>query len=118
METNEAIMAFSQSEKIKSGLIWVTQTLNLLEGLPGGEKAGGEKVINAVLNMVGNEIKLAQTVGGDRGWEEIEPHLEKALIMVNSGVGGEANAHLSMALSKVTNIAQGSMTFLKEKGLL
>ena len=59
METNEAIMAFSQSEKIKAGLIWVTQTLNLLEGLPGGEKAGGEKVINAVLNMVGNEIKLA-----------------------------------------------------------
>ena len=25
METNEAIMAFSQSEKIKSALIWATQ---------------------------------------------------------------------------------------------
>jgi hypothetical protein len=118
METNEAIMAFSQSEKIKAGLIWVSQTLNLLEGLPGGEKVGGEKVINAVLNMVGNEIKLAQAVGGDHGWEEIEPYLEKALIMLNSGVGEEANAHLSKALSKVTNIAHGSMTFLKAKGFL
>jgi hypothetical protein len=118
METNEAIMAFSQSEKIKAGLIWVSQTLNLLEGLPGGEKAGGEKVINAVLNMVGNEIRLAKAVGGDRGWGEIEPYLEKALVMVNSGVGAEANANLSKALSKVTNIAHGSMTFLKEKGLL
>ncbi len=118
METNEAIMAFSQSEKIKAGLIWVSQTLSLLEGLPGGEKAGGEKVINAVLNMVGNEIRLANAVGGDRGWGEIEPYLEKALVMVNSGVGAEANANLSKALSKVTSIAHGSMTFLKEKGLL
>ncbi|KPK18165.1 MAG: hypothetical protein AMK69_25115 [Nitrospira bacterium SG8_3] len=118
MEINEAIMAFSQSEKIKAGLIWVSQTLNLLEGFPGGEKAGGEKVINAVLSMVGHEIKLARSVGGDCGWEEIEPYLEKALVMVHSGVGGEANAHLSKALSKITNIAHESMTLLKERGLL
>jgi hypothetical protein len=118
MEINEAIMAFSQSEKIKAGLIWVSQTLNLLEGLPSGEKAGGEKVINAVLNMVGHEIKLARAVGGDCGWEEIEPYIEKALVMVHSGVGGEANAHLSKALSKITNIAHESMSLLKEKGLL
>jgi hypothetical protein len=118
MEINEAIMAFSQSEKIKAGLIWVSQTVGLVEGLPGGEKAGGEKVINAVLNMVGHEIKLAKSVGGDHGWEEIEPYLEKALVMVNSGVGGEANAHLSKALSKITNIAHESMTLLKGKGLL
>jgi hypothetical protein len=118
MEINEAIMAFSQSEKIKAGLIWVSQSVNLLEGLAGGEKAGGEKVINAVLNMVGHEIKLARAVGGDRGWEEIEPFLEKALVMVHSGVGEEANAHLSKALSKITNIAHESMTLLKGKGLL
>ncbi len=118
METNEAIMAFSQSEKLKAGLIWVSQTLNLLKGLPGGEKVGGEKVINAVLNMLGHEINLAKAVGGDRGWEEVEPYIEKALVMVNSGVGEEANAHLSKALSKITNIAHESMSLLKEKGLL
>lgn len=118
METNEAIMAFSQSEKLKAGLIWVSQTLNLLEGLPGGEKVGGGKVINAVLNMLGHELKLAETVGGDHGWEEVEPYIEKALVMVNSGVGVEANAHLSKALSKITNIAHESMSMLKGKGLL
>ena len=118
METNEAIMAFSQSEKIKAGLIWVSQTLNLLEGLPGGEKVGGERVVSATLNMVGQEINLAKAVGGNYGWEEIEPYLEKALVMINSGVGVEASAHLSKALSKITNIAHESMTFLKEKGLL
>ncbi len=118
METNEAIMAFSQSEKLKAGLIWVSQVLNLLAGLPGGEKVGGEKVISAVLNMLGHEIELAKAVGGDRGWEEVEPYVEKALVMVNSGVGEEANAHLSKALSKITNIAHESMSLLKEKRLL
>jgi hypothetical protein len=118
VEINEAIMAFSQSEKIKAGLIWVSQTLNLLEGFAGGEKVGGEKVINAVLNMVGHEIKLASVVGGDCGWEEIEPYLERTRVMLHSGVGGEANAHLSKALSKITNIAHESMSLLKAKGLL
>lgn len=118
METNEAIMAFSQSEKIKAGLIWVSQSLSLLEGLAGGEKVGGERVVSATLNMVGQEIKLAKAVGGSYGWEEIEPYLEKAHVMINSGVAEEASAHLSRGLSKITNIAQESMSFLKERGLL
>ena len=33
MEINEAIMALSQSEKIKAGLIWVSQVLGLQQGL-------------------------------------------------------------------------------------
>jgi len=118
MKTDEAIMAFSQSEKIKAGLIWSSQILGVLDGLKGGEKTGGERMINALLNMIGHEIKLARAVAGDQGWEEIEPYMERALVMVNSGVGAEANAHLSKALSKITNIAHQSMTLLKEKGLL
>ncbi|UCF56422.1 MAG: hypothetical protein JSW15_10110 [Deltaproteobacteria bacterium] len=118
MKTNEAIMAFSLSEKINAGIIWVSETLNLLEGLPGGEKVGGERMINALLNMIGQEIRLAKSVAGNHRWEEIEPYIDKALVMVNSGVGEEATPHLSMALSKITNIAHQSMTFLKEKGLL
>lgn len=118
METNDAIMAFSQSEKIKAGLIWVSQILNLFEGLSGAEKIGGEKMINVLLNMIGHEIRLAKAVAGNQGWEEIEPYIDHTLVMVNSGVGGEANAHLSKALSKITNIAHQSMSFLKEKQLL
>jgi hypothetical protein len=48
----------------------------------------------------------------------MESHIEKALIMVDSGVGEEAIPHLSKALSKVTNVAQQSMSLLKESGLL
>ena len=118
MEIDKAILAFSQSEKIKAGIIWISHALDMLQGLPGAEKKGGEKMINAVLNMIGHEIRLAMTVAGGEGWLEIEPHIDKALVMVDSGVGHEANVHLSKALSKTTNIGQRSMTFLSEQKLL
>ncbi len=118
METDKAIMAFSQSEKIKAGIIWISQALILLQGLPGEEKKGGERIISALLNMIDHEIKLAKAVAGSEMWDEIEPNIDKAVVMVNSGVGHEATIHLSRALSKVTNIGHQSMTFLKEKGLL
>jgi hypothetical protein len=118
MEINEAIMAFAQSEKIKAGLIWISQTLELLRGLPEGEKKGGEKMIHALLGMVGHELSLAKAVVGHEQWHEIESYIEKAVIMVNSGVGQEGTIHLSKALSKVTNIGQQSMSLLKEESLL
>jgi len=118
MAISNSIMAFSQSEKIKSGLIWVSQALEMLPGLSNTEKGGGEKMVSALLNMIGHEIQLAKVVAGGAEWDEIEPHIDKAVVMVNSGVGHEATLHLSMALSKVTNIGHQSMTFLKEKSLL
>jgi len=118
MEISNSIMAFSQSEKIKSGLIWISQALEMLKGLSNGERGGGEKMLSALLNMIGHEIQLAKTVAGGAEWDEIEPYIDKAVVMVNSGVGHEATVHLSMALSKVTNIGHQSMTFLKEKSLL
>ena len=118
MEISKSIMAFSQSEKIKSGLIWISQALEMLQGLNSAERGGGEKMMSALLNMIGHEIQLAKAVAGGAEWDEIEPYIDKAVVMVNSGVGQEATVHLSMALSKVTNIGHQSMTFLKEKSLL
>jgi hypothetical protein len=118
MKTNEAIMAFSQSEKIKAGLIWVSQGLELLRGLPNEQRKGGEKIVHALLEMIGQETGLAKVLTGQEVWEGTESHIEKALIMVDSGVGEEATLHLSRALSKVTNVAQQSMSLLKESGLL
>jgi hypothetical protein len=118
MKTNEAIMAFSQSEKIKAGLIWVSQILEFLRGLPDEQRKGGEKIVHALLGMIGREMGLAVVLTGKEVWEGMDSHLEKALIMVDSGVGEEAILHLSRALSKVTNVAQQSMSLLKESGLL
>ena len=118
MEVNEAILAFSQSEKIKAGLIWVSQALGLLEGLPQGERKGAEKVLQALLSMVAQEIKLAGVLAGPGMWDDAQAYTEKALTMVLSGVGGEAQPHVSKALSKITNVGQETMSFLQDKGLI
>jgi flagellin-specific chaperone FliS len=118
METNEAIMAFCQSEKIKAGLIWTSQTIELVLGLPEEQKKGAEKTVHVLLNMVSQEISLAKALARHEAWSEAEPHIEKALIMINSGVSHEAGIHLSKALSKITNIGQQSMSLLQERHLL
>ena len=43
METSQAIMAFSQSEKVKSSIICASQSLELLAGLPFPEMKGLRK---------------------------------------------------------------------------
>ena len=118
MEVNEAIIAFSQSEKVKAGLIWVSQSLELLNGLSEIEKKASDRIINALLNMIGQETKLARTLVGNKVWDEIQAYIDKALVMVNSGVSQESQIHLSKALSKTTNVGQASMSFLQEQGLI
>jgi hypothetical protein len=118
MKIQETIITFSQSEKIKAGLIWVSQALQLLDGLSGLEKRGAEKTNKALIGMIIHEIQLGKNVSGDISWDEVSRHIDKAMVMINSGVSAEAVIHLTQALSQVTSIGHRSMTFLKEKGLL
>jgi hypothetical protein len=114
----EAIIALAQSEKVKAGLIWASQAIEIFWGLPDEEKKGTERIIQVFLNMISREIALAKTITRHESWDSVDGHIEKALIMISSGVGQEAVVHLSRALSLVTNIAQQSMVFLKERDLL
>ncbi len=118
METQKAIIAFSQSEKIKSGLIWVSQAIQMLNGLQEPEKRGAEKTTKAIIEMIVHEIQLGKNVTGDVTWDEVLRYIDKALVMINSGVAAEAVVHLTQALSQVTSIGHRSMTFLKGEGLL
>lgn len=118
LETGKAILAFSQSEKIKEGIIWASNTLSMLDGLHESDKKGAEKVIHTLINMIGQEVKLAQVVSGMKEWDDVEPHIDRAVLMMNSGVGREAVEHLSKALSMVTTIGQRAMSTLKEEGLV
>lgn len=118
MNSNEAIMAFSQSEKIKTGLIMIVGSLELLKHLAGEEKRGASRIIYMDLSMLGHEVGLAKVVTGHEEWNEVERLLNKALVMFDSGIGEEALIHISRALSQVTNIGQRSMSYLKKNGLL
>jgi len=111
-------MAFSQSEKIKAGIIWVTQALELLGSLPASEMQGAERMIKSIVDMVFQEIHLAKNVAGDERWEDAEKSVDQAMVMINSGVGPESIIHFTRALSQVTSIGQRSMSYLKEQGLL
>ena len=118
MNTQAAIITFSQSEKIKSGIIWVTQAIDMLAGLSVTEQQGAEKIIKAFANMLSQEIRVARNLTKEHLWDEVEKHLEMALVMINSQMVQESGFHLTQALTQVTSLAQRSMSLLKDEGLL
>jgi hypothetical protein len=118
MNAQEAIMSFSQGEKIKAGLIWTSQILQLLDGSVGGERSAGVKTAGALVGMIHHEIMLAQSRASDSAWAEMMKDLEKARVMIDSGIPSEAVTHLTRALSKSTDVAGRAMAFLKDEGLL
>jgi hypothetical protein len=118
MNTKSAIIAFSQSEKIKAGLIWASQTLEANMGISEPEKRGSERIISVLLNMIASEIDVVMKVAPHERWPMVMKHIETAGVMVNSNVAHDATFHLSKALSQVTSIGHESMTVLAENDLV
>jgi hypothetical protein len=117
MTVQEAIVGFSQSEKAKAGIIWISQLIELTLGLPEEEKRGAEKLIKAQLSMIAQELRLALKTSKDEAWVEAEKHVDMAFVMANSGVLHECTFHLTRALSQVTTIGQRTLGMLSDKGL-
>ncbi len=118
METKEAIMGFSQSEKIKTLILWINHNLEISPALPEAEKKGADRLIRTNVHMLSNEIQLGERVAAGFNWGDVKKHVEKAIVMMNSGVEQDTSHHLTQALTHVTTIGQRSMTLLREKGLI
>ncbi len=118
MNTKSAVTALIQGEKIKSGIVWATQIVDMTAGLSQGEKSGAEKVIRDLIRMIGYESILARRTTRDDVWVDVEKDLDMALVMVNSGVCREAAYHLGLALRRATSISSRSMRFLMDQGVL
>ena len=118
MQVNQAIIAFSQSEKLKSGIIWANQIIEMSIALSESDKPGAERVIRALINMIGAEIHVAKKAAPHDIWQDIDKDMNTAMVMLNSGVTHEAGYHLTQALTKITTVGQQSMTLLTDKGLL
>ena len=118
MQTSEAIAAFSQSEKIKSGIIWVSQTVEMFNGLPDDEKQGAQKIVRAVISMIGHEIHLCKKSAPHELWTDVEKNIDLALVMIDSQVAHESVYHLTRALTRVTTIGHQSLSYLKDQGLM
>ena len=118
MQVNQAILAFSQSEKLKSGIIWANQIIEMYIALAESEKTGAERVLKTLINMIATEIHVAKKAAPHDAWPDAEKDVNTAVIMLNSGVTHEAGFHLTQALTKVTTIGQQSMSRLTDEGLL
>ena len=118
MQIQDAITTFSQSEKIKAGLIWATQAIEIYMTLPETDKPGAEKIIKAVVNMIASEIIICKKSAPNELWLEVEKSIDTAIVMIHSNVAHEAGYHLTRALTQVTTIGQRSMSMLRDKGLL
>jgi hypothetical protein len=118
MQIRDAITTFSQSEKIKAGLIWTTQVIEIYKTIPEGDKPGAEKMIRAIVDMIGNEILICRKSAPNELWMDVEKNIDTAMVMINSSVAHEAGYHLTRALTQVTTIGQRSMSILRDNGLL
>ena len=118
MKTREAIISFSQGEKVKSGLIWCSHCVQIMQNLPMPEQQGAQRMLQGLIAMIANEAQVARQVSGDAVWLEVDKHLNNARVMVDSGVGQEADFHFTQALSQVNRISQRAMTHLMDEGLM
>lgn len=112
-----AVAAYAQSEKVKSGLIWLCQIAEQVAAMEGPGRQQGVQLLETLARLVSDESQLAGRVTGDRRWHEIGEKINMALVMIRSGVPQETGFHLTRALSRVTHIGGQAASKLRDKGL-
>jgi hypothetical protein len=118
MNAKEAVISYSQAEKIKAGIIWVSHAVEVIRGLPPQDWQGAESMIKTIIDMIANEIHLAKKLLNDDAWGDVIKKMDTAIVMINSGVAYESTHHLTQALSHVTNICHRAMSALRDEGLI
>lgn len=117
-ERSAALIDFCQGEKIKAGLIWITHSVEMAQHMEGAARQGALGLVEALLRLLLQEVHLAGRMGRDDAWPQAQTAVEKALVMVRSGVAGEAAYHLTRALSVVTGVDERAMRVLRGAGLI
>ncbi|MDD3991882.1 MAG: hypothetical protein RBR20_10825 [Desulfobacterales bacterium] len=118
MNHRQNIASFTLSDKIKSGLIWASTACDQAAGFEGLTRQGAVAVAENLLSMVLNETVLVRQASGNTEWDEAMRLMDKARVMIRSGVPAEASFHLTRALSVVTSIGRQAGEALRQQGLL
>lgn len=116
-DLKKAVSAYSQSEKVKSGLIWISQLADQVTAMEGPVRKQGQMFLKTLVQMVSDESDLAGNITGDTRWHEIGKKINLAMVMINSGVPQETGFHLTQALVHVTRIGGEAASLLKENNL-
>jgi hypothetical protein len=102
------ILAYTQSEKVKAGLIWLSQALLQFDDKTPSRSSAAEKLALSILTMIRDEVQLGWRLSGEEAWLQAEAHLQRAAAMIHSGVAHDAPWHLTLALRKVTALGQAT----------
>jgi len=116
-ELRQAVVTYAQSEKVKSGLIWVSQVSEQVTALDDAARQHGARLLQTLTHLLGDEAILSGRITGDRRWNEISRKINMALVMIQSGVPQETSFHLTQALTLVTRLGGEAAALLKDKGL-
>jgi hypothetical protein len=116
-DLRQAIVTLAQSEKVKSGLIWVCQVADQVAAMNDAARRHGVPLLRTLAHLIGDEALLAGKLTGDRHWNEVGQKINMALVMIQSGVPQETSYHLTQALTQVTRLGGQAAALLKEKGL-
>lgn len=109
------ILVYTQSEKVKAGLIWLSQGLLQFQGQAPARPAAAEQLALSILEMVRDEVQLGWRLTGEEGWRQADGHLQRAAAMIHSGVAHDAPWHLTLALRQVTDIGQAAHRRLAQR---
>ena len=115
-KVKQAITAYAQSEKVKSGLIWICQISEQVAVMDGPGRQQAMLLLKTLAHMVADESNLAGRISGDSRWHDIGKKINMALVMINSGVPQETGFHLTQALTRVTRIGGQAASVLKSHG--
>lgn len=118
MEKNDALWSYTQSEKIKTGMIWLNQCVEHCGRFPEPQKTGAERLLRQLIGMIAIEIQLIRKMTDNPEWIAAEKHMHQAIVMINSGVAQEVPFHVARALSQVTSIGSKALKSLKNEGMV
>ena len=118
-DSKDLIRKLEFSEKVKSEVSIANQLLEKLIGLKDDEFTGGNKIVDAYLNSVLIEIKLAQNVLGSKVvFSKTSRKLTEAIGRINLKEFDEARQCFSEALTDTTTSCAESLEALAKLKLM
>jgi hypothetical protein len=116
-DLKKAVSAYAQSEKVKSGLIWICQIADQVAAMNDPGRRRAVPLLRTLVLMVADEAVLAARHTGDIRWHDIARTIKMALVMIDSGVPQETSFHLTRALTRVTRIGGQAAEVLRQNRL-
>ncbi|MDJ0781983.1 MAG: hypothetical protein QNJ22_08420 [Desulfosarcinaceae bacterium] len=110
------ILAYTQSEKVKAGLIWLSQGLLQFPDASAPRQRAAETLSLSILAMIRDEVQLGWRLTREIAWQKADEHLQQAAAMIHSGVAHDAPWHLTLALRHITAVGQAAHRRLADRG--